>query len=136
MACTDLCQQKTAERQREQEKWWSKWPEACPECRGAGGKSYSSSFDYKAGVGDPGGWEPCSCLAEGKCPRCGLSPAFPEFEDDEHTPCAGCGWSLGDNDQEPEPYECHCWYAEEMAAEDRLVVPPELDWQQHTFEPD
>ena len=135
--CTDLCKQKTADQNRVIHQWLTRWPKRCEVCHGAGGKDYPGSFDYKAGVGEPPSWEMCEeCLGQGVCPRCGLFPAFPEYEEDEHTPCAGCGWSLGDSDQEPEPYECQCWYAEEMAAEDALSVPAELDWQQHTYEPD
>jgi hypothetical protein len=135
MACTEQCKEKTAQQKREQEKWWAKWPEACPKCRGAGGKHHHGYFDYQSGVGEPPSFEPCSCMERGQCPRCGLNFAFPS--DEEDLPCPSCGWQIDAADnQEPEPYECQCWYGEEMAAEDALTVPADLDWQQHTFEPD
>lgn len=114
MPCTEACKEKTAARQAEIEAWRACWPNACPNCRGAGGKSYPGSFDHRAGVGEPPSFEPCDCVLDGRCPRCGADPAFDEYE---HKPCGECGWFEGD-DQEPEPYECGCWYGEMMAEED------------------
>jgi hypothetical protein len=130
MACTEKCRQETAKRRAEIDAWRNKWPKACELCLGAGGKSFPGSFDHRAGVGEPPHFEPCECLMEGRCPCCGDENAFPEDENDGM--CRFCGWHEGDN-QQPEPYECGCWYTELLAEEDGKQA--EIDSRQFDEEP-
>ena len=84
--------------------WQSKWPEACEECGGWGGQSYSydpSPAGVSLAPGSMYEFDPCEapgCVSEGFCARCGkptLSEIPGVFEEGQG-PCKNCGWNYDD----------------------------------------
>lgn len=68
------------------QKWLDRWPEHCIACRGAGGFTFHETH----GLPGPGEqlWEPCVCIEDGRCPRCG------KYLLNEESRCFDCGWTL------------------------------------------
>lgn len=74
------------------------WPNYCRTCGGLG-EIYVE--DYECGDFT----DPCSCVEQGKCPRCG-SQVFGEEETDT---CSHCKWEYGETEGCPTDA---CWCAE------------------------
>jgi hypothetical protein len=101
-----------------QEDFENLWPGYCKKC-GAHGVCCSS--ENVAGFGEPAimmdNSDPCSCIDDGFCPRCGVDLVFESQEQEEKfyedtEPCPNCGWKWGLNDGDclPDPPDgpCEC----------------------------
>lgn len=95
MVHTELC----AAVRAAQKEWLDQWPEHCVACCGAGGYVYYENHGLP-GLGEQF-WEPCACVEEGRCPRCGVYAL-----DDEYR-CTECGWTLKVGGCPAA--ECFCW---------------------------
>lgn len=79
------------------EQWLAKWPCHCTVCEGYGAQEWIEYHDGPRYPGEPMS-EPCTCMDNGRCPRCG---ELSFSEDREPTVCACCGWDLDDPDFAP-----------------------------------
>lgn len=84
--------------------WSAKWPDACNECGGWGGHTYSydpSPPGVSLAPGSMSDFDPCEapgCVSEGFCARCG-KPTLSEIPgvfDEGQGPCKECGWNYDD----------------------------------------
>jgi len=79
--------------------WLKKWPGHCPTCNGLGLIVYQDDPSPSGVSLSPGTMEfsdPCDCLEDGNCPRCGKkgwADCPTETTDWENEPCLYCGWS-------------------------------------------
>jgi hypothetical protein len=98
---TKECEEKTKEILDKQKQYVETWPNYCRECDAHG------SFSYPATREDPESFDFCSCIYEGRCPRCGNE--IPE-DFDEDIPCPNCDWNWGKNASDTKPFldECGC----------------------------
>jgi len=121
MKHTKECLAYQAQSDAEYEAYVAKWPNYCHKCNGYG------SFDYPGTYDEPPGHEPCTCVEEGRCPRCGKHSivwlvSLDEYEahlryqwdypDGDVPFCPLCGWIDSYDEQTPgcpEPWECDCW---------------------------
>jgi hypothetical protein len=115
------------EREQQRAEWRAKWPHHCTKCEGAGGFDYPGSWD------DPPDYEPCDCVLDNMCPRCGKRSIvwlvtstwmFYNFIPDGDTPfCASCGWidhwESATPPCPPEP-ECYCWHKHEKEIAEQI----------------
>lgn len=67
--------------------WLSRWPDHCRICHGGGG-----DYDVENDI-----THPCSCLLDGKCPRCGVG-SNPLATIGWRWNCASCKWTLNQNE--------------------------------------
>lgn len=97
-------QEHNAELKRRQEvaevrkAWQRKWPNACQKCHGWGVHTWSEN---QSPLGSGRNWpmemaEPCSCVEEGTCARCGLGNALDL--DTGEGPCPTCNWNYDDGE--------------------------------------
>jgi hypothetical protein len=98
------------------EEWLKRWPKHCTKCDGWGG--FFSTYDPSpSGVSlSPGymdDYEPCDCIEECSCPRCGKRVPFgyahPEKDGEFIDVCSYCGWDSRKPDGKPSEPECWCW---------------------------
>jgi len=92
--------------------WVSGWPNHCQNCRGTGELHwYENGAPWGAGNWPMPMAEPCDCVINGKCARCGK----PDTIDPEtgQGPCSNCGWNY-DDECPPEFFDgpCYCEYEE------------------------
>lgn len=89
--------------QKEREAWLDQWrPTYHAPCNGSG-ILYGTYDPSPAGVSLGSGYfvdeEPCTCVQDGICPRCGgkeLLPTVNEWGETEwYGPCKKCGWTYG-----------------------------------------
>lgn len=64
--------------------WRERWPNHCSHCGGFG-ESSGPRLSYD--------WEPCGCVLDGVCPRCGDG----NLGDDDKVPCSSCRWNWGNS---------------------------------------
>lgn len=78
------------------------YPDHCTRCLGSGVVlTYDGHWD---GGGSCTIEETCTCLDEGRCPRCGR-----EYDLYAEERCRHCAWDNGKNDGDVRPFhECHC----------------------------
>lgn len=85
--------------------WQTKYPNYCRSCEGVGGFDIPMHV-YRDGSADPPDFDICSCVEEGRCPRCGADDLDTE---DGPTACAACGWYWGEGAEDVAPHgECYC----------------------------
>jgi len=117
------CTLKTIESTLKAAEYDQQWPGYCRKCNGVGHHNYPSTRD------EPGGCEPCSCVEDNTCPRCGghtvvwlvgyhewqyiESHVWCKIPMDGETPfCPSCGWLDSveySTPGRPEVWECDCW---------------------------
>lgn len=66
--------------------WHKRWPNACGSCNGAGYHHYAGSY------WEPPQDDPCSCIEDGKCPRCGDEIMFVADAYCDKATCLNCYW--------------------------------------------
>jgi hypothetical protein len=100
-----------------QEAYDAQWPHYCKSC-GGGGWFYSAGGRYTQPESNP-----CACIEDGRCPRCGEKGiyyedgigdrALPSDDLDTERPCLYCGFDTSSGQGRPEPSgyypECDCW---------------------------
>jgi len=96
---TAECEKTRAMEAAAREAYEKEWPNYCQRCGGWG--SIASGWDGDPESSDVG---PCSCVEEGRCPRCGERSLN---EDGDY--CFGCQWIDGKSDGLPEVGACLCW---------------------------
>lgn len=99
--------------QSDMHNWMKKYPNHCKKCYGAG------YHHYPATRHKPKSYEECSCLFNGKCPRCSAKLQY----DLDDAICLECGWHslwlLLPNIVQLEleficpDVECYCWENQE-----------------------
>lgn len=96
--------------------WAAKWPRYHQRCYGVGGIGYAGT------TSDPPEFDVCSCVDQGRCPRCGSSTVLYRNDDTMH--CVLCGWdelAIMDGksaDQHGNPFWAptwECWCEQEGA---------------------
>lgn len=129
--CPKCGEDKIKAREAEVVAWKEKYPNHCKKCMGAGVLEYTENM---APLGSGRYWpmqqqEPCECVEDGNCPRCGeawLQEVFFNVSEDEpqgsHSmfQCDRCGWDDANDPQEfacPPTWECYHW-------EDDVIMPP------------
>jgi len=87
----------------EQDAWKAKWPEYCNKCGGSGIVTFLQGHPYGSTTAYEEFAEPCDCILNGFCPRCGATTmnADPDKEV-EHQTCSACGWEQDRPDVCPE----------------------------------
>lgn len=96
------------------------YPNYCRSCRGWG---MHSCPDTRY---EPGGIDPCSCIEQGDCPRCGEHVWNEDDFDGSPVKCPSCGWDEDNPEAAPEPPDCLCYLEEEARWErERDADPPE-----------
>ena len=106
---THACNLETTYAKLRIEAWKAVYSNHCKVCLGAGGKSYPATRD------DPGEFDPCTCIMNALCPRCGGYNILWNEEEDAYNPdahCDHCGWVPTGykhaHDICPEYTECNC----------------------------
>lgn len=89
------------EQQKRHDEWVAMWPNFCRACGGGGAIVTYGHRYYPDGSGEPDWVDPCSCVEEGQCPRCGFKGL-----DEDGGECSICGWTYNCNDCEPA--DCIC----------------------------
>ena len=97
MTDAELSEQKAwdsyySEIEQKNEEFKAKWPNYCKKCGGWGMHSYTEMHGFNYGCGEQMA-EPCECVEEGICPRCGKEAGF---DDEGQGPCQHCGWNYDD----------------------------------------
>jgi hypothetical protein len=81
------------------EEWIARWPNYCQKCDGYGMTSWTEFVPYGMGSAGMPMSEPCECVGDGKCPRCGQLGLTSEDRGGEETgngPCRFCEWNYDD----------------------------------------
>lgn len=105
---TDQCLQQRLDSFIVQDNWIKQWPNQCQYCNGWGGSTFEQSHPYGSTVAVEEMFEPCEhCLAEGRCPRCGLKTlGYSTVKGDV---CISCNWTDKDGMPPLWPYDvCAC----------------------------
>lgn len=100
-----LCALKTAQDRARYAAYVAKWPHYCRKCDGSGGRWLPGTYHY------PPDFDPCGCLEDGYCPRCGVLTWEQEDFDGAPVTCPECGWQEDDPDEAPIPWidgPCRC----------------------------
>lgn len=121
MEHSETCQIRFAKHEEAIHAYTTQYPNYCRKCNGWGVVSWTEN---QAPLGSGQNWpmemsDPCTCVEEGKCPRCG-EKAINLTEEGDFPPdgipaCSACGWRDGEPSTagiSPD-YECDCWYEEE-----------------------
>lgn len=85
-----------------------KWPNYCRKCNGVGFLVSYQSVPYGMGSTNMEVDDFCSCVEEGKCPRCGIVVFDEDDFDDDKLECPKCGWTE-ESPICPELDDCGCW---------------------------
>jgi hypothetical protein len=81
------------------------WPDCCSNCQGWG---YFEDTQRHDPYGEEVITDPCDCMLEGDCPRCGRFSGD-EWAEGDPTPCPHCGFVVMQTAGVPHPPECTCW---------------------------
>lgn len=93
----------------------ARWPGFCTACGGWGYTYVGGTYNH------PPESDPCSCVEEGQCPRCGKEADLLTQPDGDFTVCPHCGWdermvvyqTEGWRDMVCPEWECTCGWFEE-----------------------
>lgn len=130
---------KCLELQAKLEEFKKLWPKFCTKCGGYGYITYAATRD------DPGGSDPCSCIEDNVCPRCGTTNiVWIEQKGCDYGHCVLCGWdewtitnTLPGWELMVAPWdgECDCWIEEETNREfEKLLDIEEMKLEQENEE--
>ena len=98
------CRRERQESEKRRQDWIKKWPNYCKKCDAVGVHEESQNHPYGSTTATETWTEPCECLNNGECPRCGQAVMT-----DDVKPCSNCEWNWGDGPEDYCPPLWECW---------------------------